>query len=178
MTILYAQKSSEITALNRCTGRAIEKRNRTRNQIKVGKAARIRSGMRGKKIRLSLWSERRKRANKSKRRLPEDVEGARKNDWLACCSRRSNFQNGLSSIKQVLLSLLQRASSTNPSQNVRRMLLVNEPAGADNSLPFFLSFTQEIDPRISHDWTRSFPFLVCLPQRHQLTKIQNSIFSD
>lgn len=40
---------------------------------------------------------------------------------LAGCSRRSNFQNGSSSIKQVLLSLLQRASSTNPSQNVRRM---------------------------------------------------------
>lgn len=54
MTILCAQKSSKITALNRCTGRAIEKKNRTRNQIKVGKAARIRRGMRGKKIGLSL----------------------------------------------------------------------------------------------------------------------------
>lgn len=63
--------------------------------------------------------------------------------WLACCSRRSNFQNGSSSIKQVLLSLLQRASSTNPSQNVRRMLLVNESTGADNSLPFSLGFSQK-----------------------------------
>lgn len=41
---------------------------------------------------------------------------------MAGCSRRSNFQNGSSSIKQVLLSpYVHPKRSANPSQNVRRI---------------------------------------------------------
>ena len=47
----------------------------------------------------------------------------RENDWLVGCSRRSNFQNGSSSIKQVLLSLVQPEKPTEPnsSRNVQRI---------------------------------------------------------
>ncbi|KAK1135864.1 hypothetical protein K0M31_000436 [Melipona bicolor] len=47
----------------------------------------------------------------------------RENDRLVGCSRRSNFQNGSSSIKQVLLSPVQpeRPTEPNSSRNVQRI---------------------------------------------------------
>lgn len=120
MTI-YAQRFFKITALNGCIEYKTEEENRrTRNQIKVGKANsnpewNVREGERAR-----FRSKRRKSARV---RTKDDAGGRRggTEERLAGCSRRSNFQNGSSSIKQVLLSLLQWASSTNPSQNVRRM---------------------------------------------------------
>lgn len=85
MTISCAQKFSKITALNRCIGHRTEKENRrTRNQIKVGKATRIRSGMRDKEKELDFGASGEKERVRAKEDdAQENVEGAWKNGWLA-----------------------------------------------------------------------------------------------
>lgn len=67
----------------------------------------------------------------------------RGNDWVAGCSRRSNFQNGSSSIKQVLVSpYVHPKRSANPSQNVRR-IPTSVGCRKDSSS---LRFSRKVDP--------------------------------
>lgn len=83
MTISCAQNSLKSLLLTVASGTEKENR-RTWNQIKVGKATRIRSGMREKEKELFRRKRRKRvRASKSERkRRQENVEGARKNGWL------------------------------------------------------------------------------------------------
>lgn len=120
MTISCAQRFSKITALkHRAQNRGREQKDTESNQswksnLNPEWSARERE-------RTRFRNGRGKRASKNERRRRAGGRRGGTEERLAGCSRRSNFQNGSSSIKQVLLSLLQWASSTNPSQNVRRM---------------------------------------------------------
>lgn len=117
------------TAAIRCRfvvseGGARKKNDIERNQIKVVLATGIFEGTRDGVRNAARLKRRNKKANKKEKRLRKERKREREkcgNDWLVGCSRRSNFQNGSRSIKQVLLLLVQPKKPTNPSQNVPRI---------------------------------------------------------
>lgn len=139
-----------------------------RNQIKVVLARGILEGTR--------YRERKKREGERERDLwgkkgeirktRKDCEGGGgRNDWMAGCSRRSNFQNGSSSIKQVLLSpYVHPKRSANPSQNVRRI-----PWDAGRIVSPFVLEKRSTIPRVSRDSPRSSFASVITSRSHRVS---------
>lgn len=87
------------------------------------------------KVRRSCCEKRKKNGGEWYKKKQENIEGGG-GKRLPGCSRRSNFQNGSSSIKQVLLLLLQREKPANPSQNAQRMPFPR----LERTFPFIFSF--------------------------------------
>lgn len=101
------------------------------------------------------------------RKTRKDCEGGGgRNDWMAGCSRRSNFQNGSSSIKQVLLSpYVHPKRSANPSQNVRQI----PPWDAGRIVSPFVLEKRSTIPRVSRDSPRSSFAFVIISRSHRIS---------